>query len=226
MTCVEDNCKCRCEEEFSKQRSCPYAQHIVTFEEVPWFPSGTKVVPCHRYYCHSTFGGIMNKEKDDMKKIDRLPRFMPGQVIDLSYKHKGLPNRILIKTVYTREQDKGWMYAVYLENTGERTALDEDFIISHMTTKSTQVYRSPDVIKLYNDGWRFCGNFDKDTAFDMASKCATNIYIKDIILKPALNAKGCLVNNQYGMWIRYNTIINDNGTITGNTEDSDVIVIK
>ena len=162
-----------------------------------------------------------------MKNINMLPRFMPGQVIDLSYKRKGLPNRLLIKSVFTREQDKSWMYECYVENIGEFNVLDENFISNHATNKSAQVYKCTDVINLYNNGWRFCGNYGEREAYDLASKYATNKYIKDIILRPALDHRGCLVNNSKGMWIRYRSFITGDGTIIkNNSVDKDTIVIK
>lgn len=165
--------------------------------------------------------------EDNMKNIDKLPKFMPGQVIDLSYKHKGLPNRLLIKTVFIREQDDQWMYEVFLENIGNVTTLNEDFIANNMTNKRTQVYKCTEVINLYNTGWRFCGNFDKESAQTVAAKYATNRWIKNIILRHALDSRGCLIANKYGMWIRHNDIINDDGTINGgNDYDNDTIIIK
>ena len=162
-----------------------------------------------------------------MKNIARLPHFMPGQVIDLSYKHKGLPNRLLIQSVFIREQDSGWMFQCIIESTGESTILDENFIVNNMTHKGSEVYKCKEVINLYNTGWRFCGNKSRSTAHSIASKHATNRYIRSIILRPALDGKGCLLQNNYGMWIRYNNTINNDGTIViGDELAGDVIVVK
>jgi hypothetical protein len=160
-----------------------------------------------------------------MKNITKLPRFMPGQVIDLSYKSKGLPNRILIKTVFIREHNSTWIYEVFLENTGEVTSLDQDFIVANMTKKDREVYKCREIINLYNDGWRFCGNFGRTEAHKVAAQIATTEYVKNVILKPALDYRGVLINDKYGIWIRYNNIIYDNGTINDNS-NKDTIVIK
>jgi hypothetical protein len=166
-------------------------------------------------------------EEIDMKNITKLPKFMPGQVVDLSYKNKGLPNRLLIQSVFIREQDNQWMYQCIIESTGESTILNEDFITNNMTHKESEVYKCKEIINLYNAGWRFCGNKSISTAHTIASKHATNRYIRGIILRPALDSKGCLLHNNYGMWIRYNNTINDDGTIIFDNEfASDVIVIK
>ena len=162
-----------------------------------------------------------------MKIINKLPKFMPGQVIDLSYKYKGLPNRLLVKSVFTREQDDSWMYEVYLENLGECTALNEEFIVSNMTKKAMQVYKCSEIIKLYNDGWRYCGNFNSVEAHNTACKLATNPHIKNVIIRHGLNGRGCLENGMHGVWIRYYNIINDDGTIINiDCEDKDTIIIK
>ena len=162
-----------------------------------------------------------------MKNVTRLPKFMPGQVIDLSYKNKGLPNRILIKTAYVTEQSDGWMYEVYLENTGEFSRINEEFISTNMTHKASAVYKCKEIIGLYGSGWRFCGNFDKSTAHTIAGKHATNRYINNIMLRPALKPDGSLLNDYYGMWIKYHNIINDDGTIiNSDVTNTDIIVIK
>lgn len=162
--------------------------------------------------------------EEDMNNITKLPRFMPGQVIDLSYK-KGLPNRILIKTVFIKEQSDEWLYEVYLENTGEITTLKQSIIVSSMTKKESPVYKCGEIINLYNSGWRFCGNFDVNEAHNIAAKIATSKYIKNVVLRHALNYHGCLVNDKYGIWIRYNNIINNDGTIINN-DATDVIIVK
>lgn len=162
-----------------------------------------------------------------MKNITKLPRFMPGQVIDLSYKNKGLPNRILVKAIFIREQNDEWMYEVLLENTGETTTLSQSIIINNMTERKAQVYKCANIINLYNNGWRFCGNFSRDSAHKTGGKYATNRYIKEIVLHPALDSRGCLINDKYGLWIRYNITINSDGTVIDNTSvGADVIVIK
>lgn len=162
-----------------------------------------------------------------MKVINKLPKFMPGQVIDLSYKYKGLPNRLLVKSVFTREQDNSWMYDVYLENLGEYTTVNEEFIIGNMTNKDMKVYKCTEIIKLYNDGWRYCGNFSITEAHNTACKLATNPHIKNVIIRHALDGRGCLKNGMHSIWIRYYNVINDDGTINNTTcEDKDTIIIK
>lgn len=162
-----------------------------------------------------------------MRKLTKLPKYMPGQVIDLSYKYRGLPNRLLIKSVFTREQDNQWIYECIIENTGELTTLNESFIINNAVRRDRKVYKCKEVISLYNTGWRFCGNFNKANAHAIAGKYATNRYIRNIILRPALDPNGCLYDDHYGMWVKYNNIINDDGTIVRDGEiTGDVIVIK
>lgn len=162
-----------------------------------------------------------------MNVITRLPKFMPGQVIDLSYKYKGLPNRLLIKSVFVREQDEQWMYECIIESTGDITVLSQSFISNNMINKELEIYKCKEVISLYSTGWRFCGNFSRSHAHSIAGKHATNRYIKGIILRPALDPKGRLYKDNYGMWIKYDNIISNDGTINRGSELSDdVIVVK
>lgn len=225
ISLIENSVCVDCLANFSKQTTCQYALHIVEFKEVPWFPSGTRVMPCHSYKCCSKIGCIM---EDNMKNITKLPRFMPGQVIDISYKNSGLPNRLLIKSVSVKEQDSEWMYECFIESIGTVASINESFIVSNATNKNLQVYKCAEVIKLYNDGWRFCGNFNEADAHKIASKNAINRYIKHIILRPALNTDGCLKNGYYGIWVKYNNTINCDGTIVDNNSGGsrDTIVIK
>lgn len=162
-----------------------------------------------------------------MKNITKLPKFMPGQVIDMSYKYKGLPNRLLIKSVFVREQDSSWMYEAYLENIDAHTVLDENFIVNNMVNKSLPVYKCAEVIRLYADGWRYCGNFNSTDAHNTACKLAVNPHIKNVIIRHGLNGRGCLEQNVQGVWVRYYNIVNDDGTINNTaSEDKDTIIIK
>lgn len=162
-----------------------------------------------------------------MRNVDKLPRFMPGQVIDLSYKNKGLPNRIIIRIVFINEQSKGWLYEVQHENTGEISVLSQDFIAINMTKRELPVYKCTEIINLYNSGWRFCGNYSVEEAHKVSAKIATSKHIKNVIIRHALNHLGCLVNDKRSIWIKYCTTIRDDGTIVDNNAiDTDVIVVK
>ena len=158
-----------------------------------------------------------------MRNINKLPKFMPGQIVDLSYRHgNGLPNRILIHTVFASRQHTGWMYRALSEITNETLILAEDAILCCMINKNAQVYKNISVIKLYNDGWRFAGNYDRDRAHDNASKLAVNDRIKNVAMKPALDANGAPIENKLGVWIRYYNQIDDVKV----DDDSDMIMIK
>lgn len=163
-----------------------------------------------------------------MKEIKILPKFMPGQVIDISYKGDGLPDRLVIVSVFTRRQDTQWMYSCIRERTGETITAEQSVIIEKMTDKSAKVYQTRDVIGMYNDGWRFCGNFKQSCAHAIASKHTDNPTISRIILKPALNANGDPIPNYYGMWIKHYNLIDNDGKFTLGTsvQDDDIIVIK
>lgn len=163
-----------------------------------------------------------------MGKITSLPKFMPGQVIDISYRGDGLPDRLMIVSVFIRQQDTQWMYSCIKESTGETITAEQSVIIDRMSDKGAKVYRTREIITMYGDGWRFCGNFKKSCAHAIAGKNADNPIIKNIILKPALNGNGDLLPNHYGAWIRYHNMISDDGKfISGaNAQNDDIIVIK
>lgn len=159
--------------------------------------------------------------------VIKLPKFIPGQVIDLSYKSGNFPVRVLVQSVRMSIRDKVWMYDIYLESTKNIETVSEKFLTDNMTNKKSKVYNCDEIIKLYADGWRFCGNFSENIAHETASKFATNRLIRNIILKPALNYYGSSMTGKYGIWIRYYNIINNDGTISNVDENSrEIIVIK
>lgn len=146
-----------------------------------------------------------------MKKIDKLPKFAIGQVIDMVCNNMP-PHRILIKSVFMCEDDNEWMYRAFVENSNRIITIHESLICDymHMLANNNQEYKD-----LYNKGWRFCGNFDKNVAEDVANKYASNKNIKNVILKKS---------NDCGIWIRYNTYINNQGDIISCNKN--VIIVK
>ena len=145
------------------------------------------------------------------KKITTLPAYAIGEVIDLSYKHGGMPNRIYVDTVFWREQDTRWNYQVIMENTGEKTIMSEDFIKDRKAKNSSPVCKNPDIIKRFSDGWRFCGNFEKDTAVANGKLIAENPNVRAVRLYPALNYNNQYMNGKLGIWIKYTHTIYDDG---------------
>ena len=145
------------------------------------------------------------------KKITTLPAYAIGEVIDLSYKHSGMPNRIYIDTVFWREQDTRWHYQVIMENTGEKTIMSEDFIKERKSKNSSPVCKNPDIIKRFSDGWRFCGNFEKNAAVANGKLIAENPNVRAVRLYPALNYNNQYMNGKLGIWIKYAHTIYDDG---------------
>ncbi len=163
-----------------------------------------------------------------LKTIKSMPKFSIGQVIDLSYKNGGMPNRIYITTIFYREQDNEWMYSVILENNNEKTRLGEKFIWDRMSKQVSKVYNNPDIIDRIKDGWRFCGNFATDTATANAKLIASdNTNVRNVRLYPAIGYDNKYLKDKLGIWVRYNTIISNDGTIVGNmVNDQAFIDIK
>lgn len=151
------------------------------------------------------------ERKRQEMKIKSVPKYSPGDVIDLSYKNGGLPNRILVTCTFWRREDKQWMYKVFMENTGEYSVLDETFIASRASKQSTPVYKNPTVLSRIAEGWRFCGNFDTDTANANGKLIAENDLVKHVRLWPAINYNNQYIQGQMGIWIIYKNTIDNNG---------------
>ena len=146
-----------------------------------------------------------------MRKITTTPKFQLGQIIDLSYKHGGMPNRIYIMAVFWREQDNQWQYQVMMESTGETAQMSEQFINDRKSKQNSAVYKNPDIMTRIEEGWRFCGNYDTETAKANAKLIAENEGIANVRLYPALSYNNTFMNGQMGIWIKYNHIIHNDG---------------
>lgn len=157
-------------------------------------------------------------------KIKSAPRYSPGDVIDLSYKHGGLPNRILVTCAFWRREDKQWMYKVFMESTGQYSVLDETFIASRESKKTSPAYKNPAVLSRIAEGWRFCGNFDTDTATANGKLIAENEMVKRVRLWPAINYNNKYVQGQMGIWIIYSNTIDNNGNNIVDVEQFNTVV--
>jgi len=160
-----------------------------------------------------------------MRKINNAPLYGIGEVIDLSYKYGGLPNRIRVNQVFQREYDAEWQYNVTMENRGVApnegdVMMSESFIKQRKSKHSSKVYQNNDVQQHMRDGFRFCGNYDSDIARANAKILARRKDITDVRLYPALDYSGRYVNGDMGIWIRYNSVIADNGEIECRPEDA------
>lgn len=165
--------------------------------------------------------------RKESMKIKSIPKYNPGDVVDLSYKNGGLPNRILVTCVFWRPGDKQWMYRVLMENTGKDSILDETFITARASKKTSPVYGNPDIVNRIASGWRFCGNYDTDTAIANGKLIAENTAIKNVKLWPALNYNNQLIKGQKGIWIVWNSTINNDGSCCmGDATQDDIISIK
>lgn len=169
-----------------------------------------------------------DERKYRMKKINNAPAFGLGEVIDLSYRHGGMPNRIRIEGVFYRDQDTMWMYDVLMENTGDRSVMNEKFISERKSSKviaSSGVYSNPEIQRRFKEGWRWCGNFAVDTARANAKLIADNSNIKNVRLWPAIDSRNRYVSGSLGIWIKYVNVIYDDGD-TGYNGPNDCEDIK
>lgn len=169
-----------------------------------------------------------NKYMDEPIKSPFLekPKYAPGDVIDLSYKmFSTLPNRIYIQAVYCRIHDSEWMYSVLNEATGAVIPMNEGFINERITKHKSPVYKTELIKGLINDGYRFAGNFPDWIAEKKAKKIAYIDTIHSILLYNALDPNGNPMDGYKGIWVKYTTVIHDNGN-TSNGDLDDVIKIK
>lgn len=160
--------------------------------------------------------------------ILKLPMFAPADIIDLSYKRiEALPNRIRIMAVYLRESDGEWHYQAICETTGDNIVMSESFISERMANHQCNIYHIEPIKSLYASGYRWAGNYPDFIAEDKAKKLIPLDNIRDIKLHTAFDTTGGAITGCLGIWIRYTTVINNNGTITVmGTKGNEEIIIK
>lgn len=165
-----------------------------------------------------------------MSKITTIPEFYPGQVIDLSYKTNNMPNRILIRAVYREEQHKEWMYKAITEtnsnNDDDVAIFAESFIKERRTNHSYPVYKSNIIKQRIKDGFRFCGNYQLYEARARGENLKSDKRIEKIIMYPALDYRGVLIPDQAGLWVKYTTVITDNGNVDNQSDNDAITIIK
>lgn len=204
----------------------PTCIYRVEYQYAPFVDAWVDITLAYKDYINARKRYWAERKRQEMK-IKSVPKYSPGDVIDLSYKNGGLPNRILVTCTFWRREDKQWMYKVFMESTGEYSVLDETFIASRESKKSSPVYKNPTVLSRIAEGWRFCGNFDTDTATANGKLIAENDLVNHVRLWPAINYKNQYIQGQMGIWIIYkNTIDNSGNNIIDAGQFGNVVDIK
>ena len=141
----------------------------------------------------------------------KAPLYDAGESYYLSHK-SGAPARICIEAVYKKATSKEWMYSIYSEaNECKPTYVPESMLQQRISKHTTPVYKNPDVVKRLEDGYRFAGNYDKDTAINRGKAFASDSNIISVLLHPALDGSGNPIDGQYGIWIKWSCVITGNG---------------
>lgn len=152
----------------------------------------------------------------------KAPLFDAGEAYYLSHK-SGAPARIVIEAVYKKATSKEWMYSIYSEANGcKPTYVPESILQQRVSRHCGLVYKNPNIIKRFEDGYRFAGNYNRDDAIRVGEEFAHNSSIASVWLHPALDGKGEPIEGQYGVWIKWDCVI------TGDSlnEVADTIRIK
>ena len=152
---------------------------------------------------------VAKKERLDMGVKNKAPKFMAGETYFLSHK-TGMPAKVLIEAVYMKANSVEWMYSVRSEaNKCMPAYLSESVLAQRVSKHSSVVYKIPDVAERVEDGYRFCGNFERDIAMRRGEEFARNDRIESVLLHPALDGVGHRIDDQFGIWIRWDTVIAD-----------------
>ena len=159
-----------------------------------------------------------------MQRITVLPKYPVGGVVDLSFKNGGLPNRIYIESASWAEGDTEWKYSAKSEMDNGQITFAESTIRKYEANQRSRVGKMQLIIDRYEDGWRYCGNYDKESAIANGNMIAGKTNVRNVKLFPALDINGILLPNEFGIWIRYVNTINADGSQVPN--DFECIEIK
>ena len=154
----------------------------------------------------------------------KAPKYNVGDVIDLRFSNTTMPDRIYINMVYVKIGSTEWMYRVLSEKSSNEIYMSESGITKLISKKDSECYKNPVIQDMYKNGFRFCGNSKKDTAFNRANSMINAKYIKHIILADAIDKDDKPMPGYLGLWVQYNTIIDESGNHVKN--DAGHYIIK
>ena len=133
------------------------------------------------------------------------PKYELGKIYDLRFSHEHMPDRIYIKGVSANTDKPYWIYQVYSEvHPWKSIYMTEEDIDKRVSRRSADCYQHPIVQKMYQRGFRFCGNSKEEVAINRANNLKTANYIKHIILCDAVGADGNMLDGELGLWVQYN----------------------
>ena len=152
----------------------------------------------------------MSQTQTQRKKVGismDAPRYSVKEVIDLRFSNTTMPDRIYVQMVYMKDNSTEWMYQVFSEKSNGIVYMSESQIGKLESKRDSGCYNNAVVSELYKNGFRFCGNNKRDTAFNRANGMVSAKYIKHIILADAVNKDGQPMPDHLGLWVQYNATI-------------------
>ena len=146
----------------------------------------------------------------------KAPKYKVGDVVDLRFSNGTMPDRIYIHMVYMKVGSSEWMYHVLSEKSSRDIYMSESDITKFISKKDSECYKNPIIRDMYKNGFRFCGNNKKDTAFNRANSMVNAKYIRHIILADAIDKDNKPIPGYLGLWVQYNTVIDESGDYSKN----------
>lgn len=137
------------------------------------------------------------------------PKYEAGKIIDLRFTRESMPDRIYIHMVYRKPRSTEWMYQVFSEKNNGIIYLGESQIAKLESKRTAKCYEHDIVKSMYESGFRFCGNSNENKAYERANGMKYAGYIKHIVLRDAVDENGEYVDGQLGLWVMYNSVIDN-----------------
>jgi hypothetical protein len=159
---------------------------------------------------------VVNPDVEERVNEMKAPKYDIDSVIDLRFSNNTMPDRIYINMIYMKVGSSEWMYKVLSEKSSNEVYMSESEITKFISKKDSECYKNPVIQDMYKNGFRFCGNNKKDTAFSRANSMVNAKYIKHIILADAFDKDNNPMPGYLGLWVQYNTVIDTDGNYTKN----------
>lgn len=166
---------------------------------------------------------VEEEQTMNIREYASMPIYHIGEVIDISYKNQGLPNRVRVTGVRMKESDNEWVYTTLLENTGELATIAESFLKERACHRYIyDVYKLPVICRRYAAGFRFCGNFTEKEARRRAKSMKNHPFIETVRMCEAYNGYGNPLSGRVSLWLKYKNSIPDNEPYTPDTGEFEV----
>jgi hypothetical protein len=128
------------------------------------------------------------------------PKYHIGDIIDLSGTYgKKMPDRITPVVIYASRKHNEWYYKVFSECMNGYIHIGQ----SEIDRIEWVYYDTPEVIAFFNDGYRFCGNFNKSEIDSIKEFYGAFSSVHNVVVNNLYSGK----TKKMSVWVRYKEML-------------------